>query len=215
MTNSPAVVSIRIGNREYAKPYDGSCPVCTSPVLLQVDTFLSYGWTYERIRDYMGSMRSAGVRVASVPALRHHVSHLAAPHAEARRQLEEDAAARGTGLDSGSSPVEAADLARLTLQRAYEGLADGDAEVSVRDAVMILRLKREIDRDEQARAAQGSVEQWQAAMTELLWVARKHLGSHWAAFAADVRGSETLRAIMPRREEAADGDAESADRASG
>ncbi len=205
---SPATVSIRIGTREYDKPYDSSCPVCTSPVLLQVDTYLSYGWTYERIRDYMGSMRSAGVRVASVSALRRHISHLAAPHAEARRQLEEDAAARGMSLDGGSSPVDPADLARLALQRAYQALQDGSAETSVRDAVAILRLKREIDKDENARQAQGTVEEWQRAMQELLWLCRKHLGPKWAAFAADVRGSDTLLALMPRREEAADGDAE-------
>jgi hypothetical protein len=209
---SPAVVSIRIGGREYDKPYDPSCPVCASPVLLQVDSFLSYGWTYERIRDYMASMRPAGVRVASVAALRRHVAHLAAPHAETRRQLEEDVAARDSSMDGGSSPVEIADLARLTVQRAYEGLQDGDDSL-MRHAVAVTRLRREIDKDEQARQTQGTIEQWQSAMTEVLWIARKHLGGHWAAFAADIRSSEKLRAIMPpRREEADDADAESADR---
>jgi hypothetical protein len=209
----PATVTIRIGAREYDKPYDPACPVCTCPVLLQVDTFLSYGWTYERIRDYMASMRVAGVRVASVAALKRHVAHLAAPHAEARRQLEEDAAARGTDTDSGSSPVDPADLARLTLQRAYAALADGseDAGAQVRDAVAVLRLQREIDKDAQARQMQGTVEQWQRALQEVLWLARKHMGPNWAAFAADIRGNETLLAIMPRREEAADDAAQAAD----
>jgi hypothetical protein len=209
-TNDKATVAIRIGQREYDKPYDRTCPVCTSPVLLQVDTFLSYGWTYERIRDYMASMRPAGVKVAPVAALRRHVGHLAAPHAEARRQLEEDVTARGQALDGGSSPVDPADLARLTLQRAYQALADG-ADTNIRDAVAILRLQREYDRDAQARQAQGSVEQWQAAVTELLWICRKHLGPNWAAFVADVRESDTLRAIMPRREEAAGDDTQAAD----
>jgi hypothetical protein len=208
-TTSPATVAIRICAREYDKPYDPACPVCISPVLLQVDTLLSYGWTYERVRDYMGSMRPAGVRVASAKALHAHVAHLAAPHAEARRQLEEDVSARGASMDGGSSPVSAADLTRLTLQKAYQNLQDGGSEASVRDAATMLKLIRDLERDDQARQLQGSIEQWQAAMTELLWIARKHLGTHWAAFAADVRSSETLKAIMPRREEAAD-DAEPA-----
>lgn len=206
-----STVAIRVGDREYDKPYDPACPVCASPVMLQVDTLLSYGWTYERIRDYMGSMRPAGVRVASVSALRRHIAHLAAPHAEARRQLEEDAAARGMSTDSGSSPVSTADLARLTLQKAYQNLQDNGSEASVRDAALMLKLQREIDRDEQARQAQGDVEQWRRAVQELLWLCRKHLGPNWAAFAADVRGNETLLALMPRREETADDDAAAAD----
>src|SRR5271166_4282337 len=41
----------------------------------------------------------------------------------------------------------AADLARLTLQRAYERVLDGEAEVTLRDAAALLRLQREIDRE--------------------------------------------------------------------
>jgi sugar phosphate isomerase/epimerase len=205
-------IRIRIGAREHDKPYDPACPVCTSPVLLQVDTLLSYGWTYKRVQEYMRSMRPAGVRQVSVGALRGHVAHLAAPHAQARVQLEEAVAARGASALDGSPPVTPADLATLALQRAYETLADGGGETSVRDAVTILKLQRDIERDEAGRELAGTVEQWQAAVRELLWIARKHLGVHWADFAADVRGSEALRSIMPPpREEPAGDSAATAD----
>lgn len=209
---SEGTIRIRIGAREHDKPYDPACPVCTSPVLLQVDTLLSYGWTYRRVQEYMRSMRPAGVRAASVGALRGHVAHLAVPHLQARQQLEEAAGARGASVIDGSPPVTPADLATLTLQRAYESLQDGGSETSVRDAVTILKLQREIERDEAGRELRGSIEAWQQVTRELLWLARKHLGARWPEFIADVRSSETLRAIMPpaREEPAGDGDTASA-----
>ena len=204
-------IRIRIGDREHDKPWHPSCPACTSPVLLQLDTLLSYGWTYARISDYTRSMKPAGVRVISAGALRAHVPHLAAPHLEARRQLEEDVTARGASVDEGSSPVAPADLARLAVRRAYQALQDG-GEANIRDAVAILRLQLEIDRHEVARQLAGSAEQWQAATRELLWIARKHLGTRWPDFVADLRSSETLRAIMPPGREEVPGDgAEAAD----
>jgi hypothetical protein len=206
-------VRIRIGAREHDKPYDPACPVCTCPVLLQVDTLLSYGWTYARVQEYMRSMRLAGVRVASAGALRGHVAHLAAPHRQARQQLEEAVTARGASVSDGSPPVTPADLASLTLQRAYESLADGGSETSVRDAVTILKLQREIERDEAGRELAGTVEAWQKALQEVLWIARRHLGTRWAEFVADVRSNETLLALMPppREEAAGDGSAATAD----
>lgn len=201
-----ATIRIRIGGRDYDKPYDLACPVCTCPVLLQVDTLLSYGWTYKRVQEYVASMRPAGVRRIAVGALRGHVAHLAIPHLAARRQLEEAAGARSVSVTDGSPPVTPADLASLTLQRAYESLADGGSETSVRDAVTILKLQREIERDEAGRELAGSIEQWQQVTRELLWLCRKHLGPRWAEFVDDVRSSETLRSIMPPAREEATGD---------
>lgn len=205
-------IRIRIGAREHDKPYDPACPVCTSPVLLQVDTLLSYGWTYKRVQEYVRSMRPAGVRQIALGALRGHVPHLAAPHLQARQQLEENAIARGVSVAEGSPPVTPATLAALTLQRAYETLADGGSETSVRDAVTILKLQREIERDEAGRELQGTVAAWQQALQEVLWIARRHLGTGWAGFVADVRSNDTLLALMPPdREEAAGDSAQAAD----
>lgn len=205
-------IRIRIGPREYDKPYDPACPVCTSPVLLQVDTLLSYGWTYKRVQEYIRSMRPAGVRQIALGALRGHTAHLAAPHLQARQQLEEAAVARGVSVIEGGPPVTPGDLATLALQRAYETLQDGGSETSIRDAITALKLQREIERDEAGRELQGTVEAWQQALQEVLWIARRHLGTRWAEFAADVRSNDTLLALMPPpREEAAGDSAQAAD----
>lgn len=62
--------------------------------------------------------------------------------------------------------------------RADERILYGEAEVTVRDAAALLRLQREIDREAACQAA-GTTAQWQAALREVLWVARRHLGEHW------------------------------------
>ena len=94
----------------------------------------------------------------------------------------------------------AADLARLALRRAYERVLDGEAEVTVRDAVALLRLQREIDREAALQAA-GTTAQWEATLREVLWAARRHLGEHWEPFAADIRANQQLAAMWgpPRR----------------
>jgi hypothetical protein len=192
--SDPGTVAITIGGQVYIKPLDRTCPICVSPVLLQVDTLLSYGWTYERVRS---AMRGYGVRGATSDELKAHIAHLAAPHAEARRELEEAVTGRGGTVEDGSSPVELEDVARLSLQRVYERIQSGDAEIAPRDAVALIKLYREIAREESGREAASSIAQWEAAAREILWIARRHLGTQWKAFVADLRASETLRAIMP------------------
>ena len=92
------------------------------------------------------------------------------------------------------------DLVRLALRRAYERALDGEAEVTLRDAAALLRLRREIDREAAGQAA-GTTAQWQAAMREVLWAARRHLGEHWEPFVADIRANQQLAAMWgpPRR----------------
>jgi hypothetical protein len=98
----------------------------------------------------------------------------------------------------------AADLVRLAVQRAYQRVLDGEAEVSLRDAAALLRLQREIDREAAGQAA-GTTAQWEATLREVLWAARRHLGDHWAPFAADIRANQHLAAMWgppPKRDRA-------------
>ena len=95
------------------------------------------------------------------------------------------------------------DVAVLALRRAYERLESG-AAVSVQDVVALLKLAREAERDS---AGAGSAARWQATLQEVLWLARRHLGDGWAAFAADVRASGDLAAMWgpPPQKRAGDG----------
>jgi hypothetical protein len=66
--------------------------------------------------------------------------------------------------------------------------------VTLRDAAALLKLQREIDR-EASPQAEGTIAQWEATMREVLWAARRHLGEHWAPFAADLRANPHLAAM--------------------
>jgi hypothetical protein len=201
----PRSIRIRVGAREYDKPYHPDCPACFSPVLTQVDMLLAYGWPYERVLGYLRNLRLPGLAAVTAEVLAAHVDHLAPPHAESRRQLEAAAAARGAPMTDGPVPVVLADAAQLALQQAYAAMQDGDSSL-IRDAVSLLRLQRDVERDERGIAVAGTVEQWQVAMREMLWIARKHLGANWAAFVRDLQSSEVLRAVMPPGREEAEGD---------
>ncbi len=85
------------------------------------------------------------------------------------------------------------DLAQLASRRLWEALSAGTAAVSVRDVAALLRLAHEAGREQPA--AGHPDERWQAAVRELLWLARSHLRDGWPAFAADVRASAGLAAM--------------------
>ena len=88
------------------------------------------------------------------------------------------------------------DLARLAAQRVWERLEAGTSAVNIRDLVALMRLTAEFEQD-----ARRPDPRWEATLAELLWLARRHLGSNWEAFAADVRANQQLAAMWgpPRR----------------
>lgn len=188
--SSVTTLRIVIGGREYDKPYDEACPACASSHVLQIDNFLAYGWGFGRIRRYLGAMGENGI---ASDDLRGHISHLAAPHHQARMDYEADMSAAGIDTEKWSAP-DLTSLLRITLQRAYERVTDGEQEVSVRDAVALLKIKREIERDQALAGQQATADQWQQATIQILWIARKHLGKSWAAFADEIRNDQAIRA---------------------
>ena len=97
------------------------------------------------------------------------------------------------------------DLAQLASRRLWEALSAGTAAVSVRDVAALLRLAHEAGREQPA--AGHPDERWQAAVRELLWLARSHLRDGWPAFAADVRASAGLATMWgpPPHKRAGDG----------
>lgn len=190
-------VTTIIGDIPYDKPFDRSCPVCVSPALAKIDALLAYGWTYERIRAYTAGL---GFLRPAPGELNAHIAHLAAPHAEARRQLEEAAAERGASVTDGSVPVDPDALGRLALNRAYQRIQDG-AEVSVRDVTAILKLARDLERDESGREAATEIERLEKALRAVLWIARRHMTpAKWREFVGDLRDSDVLRELMPPAE---------------
>ncbi len=85
------------------------------------------------------------------------------------------------------------DLASLAARRLWERLSDGTYPVTVKDLVLLLKLAHEFEQD-----AGRPDPRWSASVSALLWLARRHLGSNWEAFAADVRADPLLLAMWPR-----------------
>ena len=96
-----------------------------------------------------------------------------------------------------------ADVAGLALRRCYEGLQSGRPAVSVRDAVVLVRLAHEIEHDAalaERDAARRQMEEWRQEFKSGLWAVRSVLVRQygqdaWAAFSAELK---KLRAPEPR-----------------
>ena len=101
---------------------------------------------------------------------------------------------------AGQLPVpDSADLASLVLRRCYERLQSGEASVSLRDAVSVMRLAHEIEHDDalaERDAARRQMEEWQHGLQLIRnAVVRQHGQDAWAAISAEVR---KLRPAAPR-----------------
>ncbi len=211
MTAPNSTVSVSVNGVLQDKPYDPSCAVCSSPLMVLVDALIAGGWSYPRISDHLLAAKADRAREMTPQALRGHVPHLVPSQAQERRAL--DLAAEGRGAEGVDSLVTPRELTRLSLQRAYQRVADG-ADVNLRDIQGLLKLQREMDKDAAADTGAADVARWQGAMKEILWILRRHLrGPAWKAFVADVRNSETLRALMPPDDERTADDADGSARA--
>ena len=81
-------------------------------------------------------------------------------------------------------------LARVAIGRAYERLEAGEVGVTIRDAVTVLRLAREMEHDDalaERDAARRQMEEWRHG----LWIirnaiVRRHGQDAWAATSAEV-----------------------------
>ena len=91
----------------------------------------------------------------------------------------------------------------LALKRCYEGLQSARPAVSVRDAVVLVRLAHEIEHDAalaERDAARRQMEEWRQEFKSGLWAVRSVLVGQYgqdarAAFSAEVK---KLRAAAPR-----------------
>jgi hypothetical protein len=122
--------------------------------------------------------------------------HLAPPPTGARCPpwIGVSVASRAPSLPGRLATPSAADVAGLALKRCYEGLQSGRSAVSVRDAVVLVRLAHEIEHDAESQGA-GNDARWQATLREILWLARRHLGEGWKPFAADLRASGAMNLL--------------------
>jgi hypothetical protein len=84
-----------------------------------------------------------------------------------------------------------ADLASLAMRRLWERLEAGEASVSLQDAAALVRLAREIKRDDAvaaAAAARARAEMFQKGLSSTLWTAKRHIDpARWRAFMDDLR----------------------------
>ena len=82
-------------------------------------------------------------------------------------------------------------MASLAVRRCYEGLQSGRPAVSVRDVAALLKLQREIERDDAVPAAaeaRARAQMFQKGLASTLWTAKRHIDpAKWRAFMDDLR----------------------------
>ena len=78
-----------------------------------------------------------------------------------------------------------AEVASLAVRRCYEGLQSGRPAVSVRDVAALLKLQREIERDDAVAAAaeaRARAQMFQKGLASTLWTAKRHIDpARWRA----------------------------------
>jgi hypothetical protein len=193
MTATKAVEyrTVVIGDAEFEKIYDPSCPCCRSPWHIQIDEMLSEGWKYAAITKFLGPRRPRPPRPEHIAA---HVDHLAEPHRKLRIQLEEAAEERGDGQE-GTSLLKLADVANAVVQRGFAAIAAGEMEINSRDMLRAMAIAAQLEKT--AQGAGTSAEAWQQVFVEMLALVRQHMSpAQWQAFTVDVYASPAIRSAL-------------------
>ena len=184
-----STIDIVIGGEVHSKPYDTSCALCLSPWLSQIDHQLAQGVPYGVIIEFLSARRCRRPKPTEV---HRHIDHLALPHQQMRRQLEEAARERGADLEGGTSLATAEDAIDAMIRMGYERIAAGELVVTGHELIAVMRLKAQLDANASAPA---DADRWLAAFTELVEIAKKHLGPKWQDFVKDVYASEAVAAV--------------------
>lgn len=184
-----STVDIVIGDQVHSKPFDPSCGLCLSPWLSQIDHQLAQGVPYGTIIEFLGARRARRPKPAEV---HRHIEHLALPHQQMRRELEEAARERGADVEGTSSLATSSDAMDAMIRIGYERIASGELTISGHELIAVMRLKAQLEANASATA---DSQLWQAAFTELVEIAKRHLGTKWPDFVKDVYASEAVAAV--------------------
>jgi sugar phosphate isomerase/epimerase len=114
------------------------------------------------------------------------------PHLQMRRQLEEAAAERGASMEDGTSLATADDAIAAMIRIGYERIASGELTITGHELIAVMRLRAQLDANATATA---DAQLWQAAFTELVEIAKRHLGPKWSDFVKEVYASEAIAAV--------------------
>lgn len=182
---------VRIGEKNYEKPFDPGCACCVSPWLIQIDDMLSQGYSAPAIRQFLKGRRPA---CPHPEIIRAHIEHLAAPHMQMRSQLERSARTRGAD-DSELSLVKVPDATQALIQAGYARLASGEIEVGAKDLLKAMSLQLQIEKAEAANSIDAQT--YQAALMELIELVQGYLDpGQWRSFINDAYASPRMRAII-------------------
>jgi DNA-binding transcriptional MerR regulator len=180
-------INVRIGSRDYEKPFDPACPACQSPWMLQIDHWLAAGYSVQDIGEQLKARRAPKL---SAQQLKAHVPHLAGPH-----RVDRERFARG-GEPDGSSLT---DVAANIVRRGFEDMVSGSPAMELNGRDLIRAVKLMSDLEARGREDGGSADEWRAAFTEFFEIARQHVPADaWAAFLADIYSSQSIATVTGR-----------------
>jgi hypothetical protein len=184
-----STIDIVIAGEVHSKPFDSSCALCLSPWLSQIDHQLAQGLPYGTVIEFLGARRARRPKPTEV---HRHIEHLALPHQQMRRELEQAARERGADVAGDQSLPVFTDAMDAILRLGYERIASGELTVTGHELIAVMRLKAQLE----ATASKAVDSQlWQTAFTELVEIAKRHLGAKWSDFVKEVYASEAVAAV--------------------
>lgn len=143
-----SVITYRAGGKEYPLHTAPQCQVCNSPYRFEIEQQLISGRTYRRIHEsisvhYEDSEDSA----PSWRSIQEHYrrEHMPVNHSTTRQIIEDRAQAVGKAVDSGVEElVDGITLMETVVFKAFNLIANGEAEPTVRDGLAAAKLLAEL-----------------------------------------------------------------------
>lgn len=194
-----ALVTYRLGGRDYPLRSVAQCKVCRSPQRFHVETEIASGRTYTRIhKDLLLADESCDLTVEN---LRDHYKngHMPLEVEASRAIIERRAVERGKDIQRGVDPiVDGMALAEIVVQKTVEAMQRGEIKPDMKDGLMAARLletfapvEQGADQNTYATAFMVYHETAQQIMTT----------SQFEEFGRQLKANPTLKALVARYSE--------------
>ncbi len=154
MTGQPrSIVTYRVGGHEYPMTTNRQCKVCVSPYRMDIEEAIVHGRTYQKIIDSLPEGNDLTRRNAQDHYLNGHMPL----EVSATRQIVEKRAERiGKRIEDGAEAlVDGITLLEVTVQKTFEGIANGSIKPDLADGVRAARILAQLGEYEDA----GGVDQ--------------------------------------------------------
>jgi hypothetical protein len=183
----------RVGGHLYARQFKAGCRVCASPYRAEAEIAIAAGQHYTNIVENLPE--DANLKATHLSA-HFRSNHMPLRQAAVRRIIDDRASELGHAIEEGVDQIaDHVALARVVVQRSFQGIADGTLEPTVADGIAAAKILQQSGVNDEEVDKAVYVE----AFIQYMQTAQQIMNpEQFVAFGQSLSKNQTLRALVTR-----------------